>query len=80
MAWYELEKSRKLMELYQRQIEKSDQVLKLLLASYSHSGKDFEEVLRIQQNILKYQIAEATAIKDYYLALAKLDYVTGKSE
>jgi len=80
MAWFELDRAMQLIELYGEQIKKTEQAMKLLLTAYSNSGKDFEEVLRMQQELLKYQIAEAIALKDYYTALAKLDYLTAKSE
>ena len=80
MAWFELDKASQLIELYREQINKTEQAIELLLTAYSNSGKDFEEILRMQQELLKYQIADAIALKDYYTALAKLDYLTAKSE
>lgn len=80
MTWYELERSKEQYSLYQKQIEKSKMVISLLEKEYSNSGEDFVEILRMQQELIKYQIAEATAIKDFYIALAKLDYLTAKSE
>jgi len=80
MGQYELNQANQLIELYQKQMVKTNQVIDLLIISYSHSGNDFEEALRMQQELLKYQIAEATAKKDYYTAFAKLDYLTAKSE
>lgn len=80
MAWFQLDKAMQLIELYGAQIEKTEQAIELLLTAYSNSGKDFEEILRMQQQLLKYQIADAIALKDYYTALAKLDYLTAKSE
>lgn len=80
MTWYELEKAKQLITLYHSQTEKTKQALHLLITAYSNSGKDFEEILRMQQELLKYQIAEATALKEYYTALAKIDYITAKQE
>jgi cobalt-zinc-cadmium efflux system outer membrane protein len=80
MAWFELNKAKQLLELYSRQQEKTNQAITLLTVAYSNSGKDFEEILRMQQELVKYQIAESTAIKDYYIALAKIDYITAKTE
>ncbi|WP_306639762.1 TolC family protein [Sanyastnella coralliicola] len=80
MAWFELDKALELIELYRAQSNKTEQAIELLLTAYSNSGKDFEEILRMQQELLKYQIADAIALKDYYTALAKLDYLTAKSE
>lgn len=80
MAWYELDKARQLIELYSTQVSKTEQAISLLETAYSNSGKDFEEILRMQQELLKYQIATATTTKAFYVALAKLDYLTSKTE
>lgn len=77
---YQLNKSYELIKLYEQQIVTTKQVTDLLLTDYSNSGKDYEEVLRIQQQLLKYKTAKVKAIKDYYTALAQLDYITSKSE
>jgi len=79
-AWYELEKSRQLNELYSQQIISTQQAINLLFIAYSNSGKEFEEVLRMQQQLLKYEIAKVGTVKNFHTALAKLDYITTKSE
>ncbi|MBO6515083.1 MAG: TolC family protein [Bacteroidia bacterium] len=80
LNWFRLDKALRLMDLYSEQIKKTEQAIGLLLATYRNSRKDFEEVLRMQQQLLKYQIAKAIALKDYYTALANLNYLTAKSE
>lgn len=80
MALYEQKKARELDYLYNRQIENTKEVIDLLYTAYSNSGKDFEEVLRMQQQLLKYEMAKATAKKQFSIALAELDYLTTKSE
>ncbi len=80
MAWYELEKSRQMSELYATQSKKTQQVVELLYVSYSNSGKDFEEILRMQQQLLAYETAGVTAVKNFYIALAQIDYLTAKGE
>ncbi len=80
MTWYDLESAKEQLKLYQKQIEKSKIVIGLLEKEYSNTGEDFVEILRMQQELINYQIAEATAIKNFYIALAKLDYLTAKSE
>lgn len=80
MTRYELDRAKQLMDLYHAQIIKTKQIISLLLTAYSNSGKEFEEVLRMQQELLKYQMAETSTLKEYYTALAKLDYITSKSE
>lgn len=79
LAQYSLNKALRLNDLYNQQIEKTKQVIELLQTSYSNSGKDFEEILRMQQQLLTYRMAKASAVKSYYLALAKIDYLTAKA-
>lgn len=79
MTWYDLDKASKLIDLYKVQITKTEQAITLLHTAFSNSGKDFEEILRMQQQLLKYQMAETTALKNFYTALAKLNYLTAKS-
>lgn len=80
MIWYKIQKQTELIVLYEAQIQESEQSLNLLFSAYSNSGKDFEEVLRMQQQILKYQRMKATALSDYHIALAELDYITSKNK
>ncbi|MEQ8518628.1 MAG: TolC family protein [Cytophagales bacterium] len=80
MIWFEIQKQIELIQLYEEQIQESGQSLNLLFSAYSNSGKDFEEVLRMQQQILKYQKMKATALSEYHIALAELDYITAKSK
>ncbi len=80
MIWYKIQKQTELIVLYEAQIQESEQSLNLLFSAYSNSGKDFEEVLRMQQQILKYQRMKATALSDYHIALAELDYITAKTK
>lgn len=80
MIWFEIQKQIELIQLYEEQIQESGQSLNLLFSAYSTSGKDFEEVLRMQQQILKYQKMKATALSEYHIALAELDYITAKSK
>jgi len=79
MAWFDIQRQRQLLSLYQQQTETSRQSLNLLLASYGNSGKEFEEVLRMQQQLLKYQKLKATALTQYHIALAKVNYLTSKT-
>ena len=78
MVDFELNQQQQLIELYDQQIAESQQALNLLYSAYGNSGKEFEEVLRMQQKLLKYQKMKATAIIKYYTALAKIDYITAK--
>jgi outer membrane protein TolC len=53
-------------------------VLDLLITDYSTNSKDFEEVLRIERQLLKYELAYEKAITDKNAAVAFMNYLTGK--
>lgn len=80
MVWFEIEKQLELIYLYEEQIVESNQSLNLLISAYANSGKDFEEVLRMQQQILQYKKMKTTALSKYYTSIAELDYLTAKSK
>lgn len=52
-------------------------VLDVLITSYSTNSKDFEEVLRIERQLLGYRLAEQKAIIDKNVAVAFVDYLLG---
>jgi outer membrane protein TolC len=78
MALLDLRQQTDLISLFDQQISESEQVLNLLFTSYGNSGKDFEEVLRMQQQLLKYDRLKITAFTQYRIAQAKLNYITAK--
>lgn len=78
-AWFQIQQQKELIELYEAQVQQSQQILNLLISAYSNSGKDFEEVLRMQQQLLKYKKIKIAAEAQYQTALAKLNYITSKT-
>ncbi|MEP0713766.1 MAG: TolC family protein [Algoriphagus sp.] len=68
-----------LLLLYDRQIKTTEQTLDLLYNSYSNSGRDFEEVLRIQQQLLEFQKMKLKAMVTYKSSLAQINYLTAKT-
>lgn len=78
MALFDIRQQTDLVSLFDEQIEESKQALNLLYTAYRNSGKDFEEVLRMQQQLLKYDKLKITALSQYRIAMAKLDYITAK--
>ncbi|MCK3683777.1 TolC family protein [Maribellus sp. YY47] len=79
MTWFQIEQQKELINLYNQQMLETGQTLNLLFSAYSNSGKDFEEVLRMQQQLLKYEKMKAMAETQYQTALAKLNYITAKT-
>ena len=78
MTRYEVLKSKELFRLYEVQIEKTKRAISLLEKAYASSELDFEEVLRMQQQLIDYQINQVTAVQSFYTGLAKLDFLTAK--
>jgi outer membrane protein TolC len=79
MVWFQIQQQLQLLSLYAQQVQTSQQSLNLLYASYGNSGKEFEEVLRMQQQLLKYRKMSATALTQYQVAVAKINYITSKT-
>lgn len=79
MVWFQVQQQLQLISLYQQQKQTSQQSLNLLFTFYGNSGKEFEEVLRMQQQLLKYQKMSATAWVQYHIAVEKINYITSKS-
>ena len=78
-AVFQVREAQAMLALYERQVESSEQVLDLLLSGYRNASSNFEEVLRVRQELLKYQLAVAEAEANYLTALARIDYLSGKS-
>jgi len=79
MVMYELEKNHRYLALYTDQIAETEQVLNLLLSSYSNEGTDFGEILQMQQELLDFELMRINAITEFKIAQARLNYITAKS-
>ena len=76
-AYLEYRDATRNVELYKKKIELSNKALEILLAKYTTSNKDFEDILRIQQNILKYKTLYETSYKNQNIAVSNLSYLVG---
>ena len=63
--------------LYREQSDLAAQTLSLLMTGYSAGGQDFEEVLRVQQQLLDYQLKLVAAVVDQHTAVAMLEMLAG---
>jgi outer membrane protein TolC len=79
-AQYDVSKSTDLLKLFETQVKSTKQAIALLIASYSNSGSDFIEILRLNQDVLMYEKATAAEVKNQFTAQAKLDYLLSKNE
>lgn len=64
--------------LYQKQRDIAQQTLDLLIVQYSTSGTQFEELLRIQQQLFDYQLKSIKAVVDQNLSVAMIDRLIGR--
>lgn len=79
-ALYEVNRAKKLLNLFDRQIESSGQANQLLISGYSNSITDFDEVLQMNQDVLMYQTQKIETLKNGLIAQAKLQYLLQKTE
>ncbi len=78
-AWFEIEKNKKYLNLYEQQISQTNQVLTLQLKSYGNEETDFDEILQTLQQLLQYKKLNATATINYKIEEARLNYITAKN-
>ncbi len=76
-TYKEFSDSERRIYLNNRQSEIAKMVLDVLITSYSTNSKDFEEVLRIERQLLGYKLAEQKAITDKNAAIAFINYLLG---
>jgi hypothetical protein len=54
--------------------------LDILLTAYGNSGKEFEELLRMQQELLMFQKQQVKSINQINILLSEIDYITAKAK
>lgn len=66
------------IELYQKQLNLSQQALNILTVQYTTSGSNFEEVLRMQQQQLSYRLSVLEAVVDSNVTVAMIERLMGR--
>ena len=79
-AQYDVSKSKNMIALFETQIKSTKQAVSLLITSYSNSNSDFDEILRMNQDLLMYKKAMATETKNLFTAQSKIEYLLSKTE
>ncbi|WP_246075208.1 TolC family protein [Gracilimonas mengyeensis] len=65
-------------ELYdQKQIQRIQQAIDVMMEAYSSDSSDFEEILRMQRKQLEYQLKRIQAKTAQHIAEAYIEYLTG---
>lgn len=66
------------VKLYQEQTSLANQALNILIVQYSTQGSNFEEVLRMQQQLLDYRLKYLDALIDGNIAVAMMERLMGR--
>lgn len=78
-ALQSLNDARRRIKLYSEEAMLAYKSEQLLLTSFSNSGADFEEVLRMEQQLLDYQYRQVEAVVDNNTSIAQIVYLTGSN-
>lgn len=66
------------LPLYHEQSDRAVKSLNILQTAYETDGKNFEEILRMERQLLKYKLELEKARADKNAAVAFMNYLTGK--
>jgi outer membrane protein TolC len=72
---YNVSRENELLALYQNQMEETEQIQSLMLSAFSNSGKDLDELLRIQMQLLTYQTKKIKSQTRLKILAENLDYL-----
>lgn len=73
MSWVNYDDASRRIDLFNRQNLKAKQALEIMISSYTNSGKEFEEILRIQRMMLGFDLKIVQAIKDKNISVSKIE-------
>ena len=77
-AWRDYLDAERRVSLYANLTGLANQVLNILVTQYSSGGSDFEELLRMERQLLRYQLELEKARADQNTAVSYIYYLTGK--
>ena len=63
---------------YRKQYERAEKTMNILETDYATSGRNFEEILRVERQLLNYRLELEKARADKRAAIAFVDYLMGK--
>ena len=77
-TWRDYADAQRRVGLYNRLLVYATQSLDILVAQYTAAGADFEEVLRMERQLLRYELELEKARADQNTFVAYINYITGK--
>ena len=77
-AWKDLLDADRRISLYSDQQKLAEQSIRLLEIEYTTANKNFEEILRMERDLLFYRLELEKARADKQAAVSFIDYLMGK--
>jgi cobalt-zinc-cadmium efflux system outer membrane protein len=77
-SWKDFSDARRRVSLNEKQAELARKSLKLLETEYATDSKNFEEILRMERNLLTYELELEKARSDKQAAISFISYLMGK--
>ncbi|MBS2212660.1 TolC family protein [Carboxylicivirga mesophila] len=77
-SWKDYRDAHRRIDLFERQLRIARISLKLLETEYAYANKNFEEILRMERRLLKYNLELEKARADKQAAIAFIHYLMGK--
>lgn len=77
-AWRDYADAERKVKLYIRLTSLATQALDVIVAQYTSAGRDFEEILRMDRQLLRYELELEKARADQNTTISYLNYLTGK--
>ncbi len=77
-AWKDYRDAHRRIELFDKQLTIAKKSLKILETEYAYANKNFEEILRMERRMLKYNLELEKARTDKQAAVAFIHYLMGK--
>lgn len=79
MTRFDMEQQRRMVSLYERQIQTLSQALDLRVTGYANTGKGFEDLLDTRSQLVDYGKMKVSAEIRYRMELARLNTLTGRT-
>jgi outer membrane protein TolC len=77
-GWKDYADANRRIQLFETQLDLALKSIKILETEYATGNKDFEEILRMERKVLKYNLEKEKAIADKQAAISFLNYLMGK--
>ncbi len=78
-TWRDYMDAQRRVRLYMELAEVASRALDILVVQYTSANTDFEEMLRMDRQLLRYELELEKARADQNIAVARINYLTGKN-